>query len=193
MANMGYYGHKICTNATWLWLWLWKQILAKHRFPVLSVLTIFEDWSVVVPQYPEPFHQSAQSSSIASLSHTEPLVPHYTTLDTHDFVGTGESKYIRRNLRIHFVYVFFVCKSFDNRHTLFNSELHFSISVNVYRLKQRLTINATYYSDKIRPPDVGRLWAVMTHCAIGSYNSNLWERLCPLYAVARFPTTLNAV
>jgi hypothetical protein len=29
-------------------LWLWKEILAKHRFPVLSVATIFEDLSVVV-------------------------------------------------------------------------------------------------------------------------------------------------
>jgi hypothetical protein len=30
------------------------------RVPVLNVLTIFEDWFVVLPQYPEPFHQSAQ-------------------------------------------------------------------------------------------------------------------------------------
>jgi hypothetical protein len=57
---------------------------------------------------------------------------------------------------------------------------------------QRLTINATYCSDKIRPPAGGRLSASMTHSAIGSYSSSLWEMLCPLYAVARFPLSLNA-
>jgi hypothetical protein len=52
------------TGKIWLILWLWKQILVKHQFPVLSVLTIFKDRSVVVPQYPEPFLQSAQSSQL---------------------------------------------------------------------------------------------------------------------------------
>jgi hypothetical protein len=40
---------------------------------------------------------------------------------------------------------FFPCNSFDNKDTLFNGELHFSI--NVARLStplKRLTINATY-------------------------------------------------
>jgi hypothetical protein len=27
----------------------------------------------------------------------------FTSLDTHDFVGTGESEYLRRHLRIHFL------------------------------------------------------------------------------------------
>jgi hypothetical protein len=33
----------------------------------------------------------------------------------------------------------------------------------------------------------------MPHSAIGSYSSNLWEMLCPLYAAARFPLSLNAL
>jgi hypothetical protein len=45
-------------------------IEAITRVPVLSVLTIFEDWFVVFPQYPEPFHHSAQSSSFRqNISH----------------------------------------------------------------------------------------------------------------------------
>jgi hypothetical protein len=42
---------------------------------VLSALTIFEDCSVAVPEYPELFLQSAQSSAIASLCHTLNLWP----------------------------------------------------------------------------------------------------------------------
>jgi hypothetical protein len=42
----------------------------------------------------------------------------------------------------------------------------------------------TYYSDRIRPPADGRLSALMTHSAIGSYVSHLWEMLCLLCAVA---------
>jgi hypothetical protein len=85
----------------------------------------------------------------------------------YDFVGTGESGYLQRNLRIRLCgnwrvriftakltdttlwelasqYIYdetygyvFPCKSFDNKHTLFNSELHFSI--NVDRLSTPLT------------------------------------------------------
>jgi hypothetical protein len=45
------------------------------RVSVLSVLTIFKDWFVVLPQYPEPFHQSARSSSVVSSFHTQNLQP----------------------------------------------------------------------------------------------------------------------
>jgi hypothetical protein len=58
----------------------------------------------------------------------------------------------------------------------------------------RLTINSTYCRDKIRSPDEERISPLMTsHSAIGSYNCNLWEMLCPLYAAGMFPLSLNAL
>jgi hypothetical protein len=39
--------------------------------------------------------------------------------------------------------------------------------------KHRLTINATYCSEKITPLDGARLSALMTHSAIGSYSSDM--------------------
>jgi hypothetical protein len=60
------------------------------------------------------------------MSQTEPLARHFfTSLESHDFVGTGESGYLRQNLRMHFLKFFL---SFNNKHTLFNSELHLSIN-----------------------------------------------------------------
>jgi hypothetical protein len=38
------------------------------------------------------------------MSHTEPVAHQFfTSLDTYDFLGTGKSVYLRRNLRIHFL------------------------------------------------------------------------------------------
>jgi hypothetical protein len=94
------------------------------------------------------------------MSHTEPAARHFFTLwelasqhiydETcgYGFVGTGESGYLRRNLRLLF-YKFFSLQSFDNKHALFNS------------------------GNKIRPRDGARLSAPMPHSAIGSYSSNL--------------------
>jgi hypothetical protein len=85
------------------------------------------------------------------------------------------------------------CKSFDNKHTLFNSEIHFS--TNVDGLSTPLTKThyyATYCNDKIRPPDSVRLSAPMTHPAIGSYRSNLRE-ICLLCAGPRYPQWLNTL
>jgi hypothetical protein len=87
----------------------------------------------------------------------------------------------------------FPCKSFDNKHTLFNSELHFSINFDCPLTPLTKTINATCCSDKIRPPADGRLSALMTHSAVGSYCSSLREMLCPLCAVAALPPSLNAL
>jgi hypothetical protein len=45
----------------------------------------------------------------------------------------------------------------------------------------------------IRTPDGALSSALTTNSAIDSYSSNLWEMLCPLYAAARFPLSLNAL
>jgi hypothetical protein len=51
-------------------------------------LNDFEDWSVVVPHYPEHFFQPSQSSFISSLHPTELVARHFfTSLNTHNFVG----------------------------------------------------------------------------------------------------------
>jgi hypothetical protein len=49
------------------------------------------------------------------------------------------------------------------------------------------------YSDKIRPPDGGRLSAIMTHSAVGNYSIDMWEMLFSLSAVAGFRRSLNAL
>jgi hypothetical protein len=54
-------------------------------------------------------------------------------------------------------------------------------------------VQGTYCSDKIRPPDLGHLSALMTHSGIGSYRCRLREMLCPICAVAAFPPSLNAL
>jgi hypothetical protein len=43
-------------------------IEAIMRVPVLSVLTSYKDRFILLPQYPKPFHQSAQSSSFRHIS-----------------------------------------------------------------------------------------------------------------------------
>jgi hypothetical protein len=44
------------------------------------------------------------SHRISKLCDTEPVVRHFfTSLDTHDAVGTGKSGYLRQNLRIYFL------------------------------------------------------------------------------------------
>jgi hypothetical protein len=63
------------THVIWLNLWLWKQTSETPVSCAKRLLTIFENWSVAVPQYPEPFLQSTKSSSIASLCHTVNLWP----------------------------------------------------------------------------------------------------------------------
>jgi hypothetical protein len=99
---------------------------------------IFKNWSVVVPQYPEPFLQSAESSSIASLCHT--LNPWPTTFSQawiHMSLWELLSQGIYDETYGYIFCKFFPCKSFHNKHTLFNNELQFS--TNIDRLLTPLT------------------------------------------------------
>jgi hypothetical protein len=82
-------------------------------------------------------------------------------------------------LRVHYTYKVFSCGG--------------NLATAYRHLWQRLTITAAYCSDKIRPHDSASLSGLMTHSAIGSYSSNLWDMLCLLYAADRFPLKLNAL
>jgi hypothetical protein len=93
------------------------------------------------------------------MSHTEPMACHFfTSLDTHDAVGTGKSGYLQRNLQIHFLYkVFFLTK--DLAINTCCSVVNF-ISVD-------LSTNAIYCTAATR--------SGMTQYVIWSYVSHLWE------------------
>jgi hypothetical protein len=86
---------------------------------------------------------------INKLCNTEPVVCHFfTSLDTHDIVGTGESGYLRQNLQIRFC-KFFPRIRYDNKHLLFNSILHFSrppvdASNKDWQVTTRLILSGSY-------------------------------------------------
>jgi hypothetical protein len=120
----------------------------------------------------------------------------FTSLDTHDFVETGESGYSRRNLTDTFsVSFFFPCKSFENKHTLFNSELHFS--TNIFRLWTPLRqtiilmrLTAVTRSHHLRARAYQRWWLI----PLSAVTAAIREKCCSRYAVfSRFPPWLNAV
>jgi hypothetical protein len=71
------------------------------------------------------------------MSHTERLARHFFTCwDTHD-CGNWRVRIFTTKLTDTLSVSFFPCKRFDNKHTLFNSEFHFSI--NDDRLPTTLT------------------------------------------------------
>jgi hypothetical protein len=72
------------------------------------------------------------------MSHTEPVACHFSQAWIHTTLWELESQDIYDETYGYiFCKFFFPCKSFDNKHTPFNSELHFSI--NVDRLSTSLT------------------------------------------------------
>jgi hypothetical protein len=79
----------------------------------------------------------------------------------------------------HETYGYIFCKFFS-----YKTSFQYKFRLPIDTSNKDWTINATYYSDRIRPPADGRLSTLMTHSAIGSYVSHLREMLCLLYAVA---------
>jgi hypothetical protein len=152
------------TGEVWLILWLWKQILAKHRFPVLSVLSIFEDWSVVLPPISRTF------SSVSTILFHCFFMSHWT-FGPPLFHQLGYTRRCgNRWVRI------FTTKLTDTFSvSFFLAKLHFSInfdSPSTPLTKTERLMRLTT-SDRIRPPANGLLSALMIHSAIGSYISHL--------------------
>jgi hypothetical protein len=114
------------TGDIWFILWLWK-ILAQHRFSVLSVLTIFQDWLVVLPQYPERLHQSVQPLFdcffVSLWTCSPPLFHHFGHTRR---CGNWRVTIFTTKLADTFSVLFFSRKRFDNKHTLFSGEFHLS-------------------------------------------------------------------
>jgi hypothetical protein len=128
------------------------------------------------------------------MSHTEPVACHFfTSLDNTRLCGNCQVGIFMTKLTDTFSISFFLAKvSTINTCCSIVNFISVQISTAYQHLYERLTSNVTYCSDEMRPPDGAHLLALMTHSAIGSYSSNLWEMLCPLYTVARFPRSLNA-
>jgi hypothetical protein len=98
-------------------------IEAITRVPVLSVLTIFEDWFVVLPQHPKPLHQ--HNPLRLSSCHTEPVARHFfTSLKTRRCGNCLVRIFTTKHTDTLSVSFFHAKDSTVN--TLFRSELYFS-------------------------------------------------------------------
>jgi hypothetical protein len=92
---------------------------------------IFEDRSIVLPQYPEHFLDSAEYSSIASLCHTRNLWPStFLQAWIHTTLWELASQDIYDKTYGYISVSFFLAEVSTMEHTLFNSELDFSINVD---------------------------------------------------------------
>jgi hypothetical protein len=79
----------------------------------------------------EPFLQSAESSSTASFCHTLNLWPTvFSQAWIHITLWELVSQDIHDETYGYIFCKFFPCNSFDNKHMLFSSELHFSINID---------------------------------------------------------------
>jgi hypothetical protein len=116
-----------------IWLILW-QILAKHQFPALSILTIFDDWCPNIRNL--FFSQHNPLWLLLYVTHWTCGPPLFHKHGCTRLWGNWRVGIFITKLTDTFS-VIFPCRSLKNRHTLFNSALHFSI--NVDRLSTPLT------------------------------------------------------
>jgi hypothetical protein len=103
------------------------------------------------------------------------------------FCGNWRVRISTTKLKDTFSVSSFPCKSFDNKDTLFNRELHFSEII--ISCIQRLPVNATYCRATTRHVLSPR----MTHSAIGSESCKVREMFTAPYPVVVFPPSLNTL
>lgn len=101
---------------------LWIHMSAKHKLLVLAILTICEDWSLIIYECLKLFLLLEHLSLIIFITNLTYCLPLFTSLDTHNFVGICDSGNLWINLQVHFM--FFSYERFHCQHLLFSSKHH---------------------------------------------------------------------